>query len=33
MLIIAEHAYKHELVAAPEINAAAMFIRLTMVGT
>jgi len=31
MLAIAEHAYKHELVAAPEINAAALFIRLSMI--
>lgn len=32
ILIIAEHAYKHELVAAPEINAGAMLIRLQMIG-
>lgn len=31
MLQIAEHAYKHELVAAPEINAAALFIQLSLI--
>lgn len=31
MLAIAEHAYKHELVAAPEINATALFIQLSMI--
>lgn len=31
ILAIAEHAYKHELVAAPEINATALFIRLSMI--
>jgi replication factor C small subunit len=31
MVIIAEHLYKHSLVADPEINAASMFIQLGMV--
>ena len=31
IVIIADHLYKHSLVADPEINAAAMFIRLTQV--
>lgn len=31
IVIIAEHLYKHSIVADPEINAAAMFIRLGMV--
>jgi len=32
IVIIADHLYKHSLVADPEINAAAMFIRLAQVG-
>jgi hypothetical protein len=31
IVIIAEHLYKNSIVADPEINAAAMFIRLTQV--
>ncbi|RLD77522.1 MAG: hypothetical protein DRJ15_13365 [Bacteroidetes bacterium] len=31
MLLIAEHAYKHELIAAPEINASALLIQLSMI--
>lgn len=31
ILLIADHAYKHELVAAPEINAAALFVQLSMI--
>ena len=31
ILVIADHLYKHSLVADPEINAAAMFIRLTQI--
>lgn len=31
MLQIAEHAYKHELVAAPEINATSLFIQLSLI--
>lgn len=31
MLVIAEHAYKHEMVAAPEINATALFIQLSLI--
>lgn len=31
MIHIAEHAYKHEMVAAPEINMAALLIKLTMI--
>lgn len=32
IVVIADHLYKHSLVADPEINAAAMFIRLTQIG-